>query len=74
MSIPFYVGEDEFSNQRNQRLLIMEEKKAKPNHKVITSLMLRTFSFRRRDILDNEKPVSEILKMFPSLKRLDQVY
>ena len=39
--IPFYVGEGEFSNQRNQRLLIIEEKL---NHKVITSLMLRTFS------------------------------
>lgn len=66
-------GEDESSNSRNHKMILMEEKKTNPNVKTISVLMMRTFAFRRRDILSNPKPLKEIVKAFPSLKRLDQV-
>lgn len=67
------TGEDEASNNRNKKMLIMEEKKLNPCKRTIEVLMTRTFAFRRRDILSTPKALDEVLKEFPSLKRLDQV-
>ena len=54
-------------------MLLMEEKKINPSTRTISVLMARTFAFRRREILKNPKPLKDILNLFPSLKRLDQV-
>lgn len=70
-SIP--AGEDSVSNGRNQKMLIMEEKKVNPNKKIISTLMERTYAFRRKDIMKTSRPLNEVLKLYPSLKRLDQV-
>ncbi len=67
---PIPPGEDEASNNRHQRMLLMEEKKVAPNIRTISLLMTRTVAFRRRDILQEPKPLKDILKVFPSLKRL----
>lgn len=47
-SIP--EGEDNHSNNRNQKMLLAEEKKVRPNKQAVSVLMERTFAFRRRDI------------------------
>lgn len=66
-------GEDEVSNARNQKMLMLEEKKLNPNKKTISVLMSRTFAFRRHDIMTTAKPFGELLKLYPSLKRVEQV-
>lgn len=71
---PIPPGEDECSNSGNQKMLLMEEKKVTPNLRTISVLMARTFAFRRRSILQEPKPLKDILKTFPSLKRIDQVH
>ncbi len=69
----FPVGEDEASSKRHQRMLLMEEKKLNRNKQTVSLLMSRTFTFRRNDITKNPKPVQDILRLYPSLKRFDQV-
>ena len=54
-------------------MLLMEEIKVVPNIRTISLLMTRTFAFRRRDILQALKPLKDVLKIFRSLIRLDQV-
>lgn len=71
-SIP--AGEDEHSYKRNQKLLLSEERKLNPNKQMVCVLMGRTFAFRRRDLLKNPYPITEVLKMYPSLRRIDQVH
>lgn len=66
-------GEDRASHDRHVKFLQSEEKKISPNAAVCKDLMKRSFNIRREDILNNPKPVSELLKIYPSLKRGDQV-
>ena len=62
--------EDETSNQRNLELLKEENIKSKPSHEVMKTLMCRTFSMRRSDVLNSKYPNSlAILGEFPALKR-----
>ena len=70
---PIPPDEDESSFQRNNKLLMSQEKKTNPNPQIINVLMRRTFPFRRRSILRSTLPVNEILKAHPSLRRIDQV-
>lgn len=72
ISIP--AGEDDTSNSRNQKLLLSEERKLHPNKHTVSVLMDRTFAFRRIDIMKKPCHLNETLKLYPSLKRLDQVY
>lgn len=71
LSVP--PGEDDTSHSRNQKLLLSEQKKINPNKHTISVLMDRTFSFRRRDITNNPAPIKEVLKLWPSLGKLNQV-
>ena len=71
-SIP--AGEDEDSYRRNQKMLLSEERKINPNKKTISVLMDRTYAFRRHSMLGSPKPLKEVLKIYPSLRRLEQVY
>lgn len=71
LSIP--AGEDETSYSRNQKLLLSEERKLNPNKHAVSVLMDRTFAFRRRDIVKQPCPIHDTLKLYPCLKRLDQV-
>lgn len=66
-------GEDEASNIRNQKALLSEEKKYRPNKTTVSILMDRTFAFRRQDMMQSVKPVKEILSVYPSLAHLEQV-
>lgn len=67
-------GEDEASNTRNQKALLLEEKKCRPNKNTVSILMDRTFAFRRQDIMKLVKPVKELLAIFPSVKHFEQVF
>ena len=46
-----------------------EIKKTKPKQDVMHSLMARTFCNRRREILDDLKPVEEICGEYPCLRK-----
>lgn len=62
--------EDETSNTRNMELLEEEHKKHKPSQENINTLMCRTFSIRRLDILNSKYPTSlAIMDEFLALKR-----
>lgn len=66
-------SEDESANSRHQKMLLYEEKKTNPSKQTISVLMLRTFPFRRNEIMTTPRPAKDILKSYPSLKKLDQV-
>ena len=66
-------GEDEESFKRHQKFLQLELKKVNPNQTVIGDVMERTFTFRHQDIIQRAASVTETLKTYPSLRRLDQV-
>ncbi len=55
-------AEDETANMRNVTLLKQEVAKPKVPAANITSLMTRAFSQRRRWILDEAKPVRQIVE------------
>ena len=69
----FPDGEDEASMLRHIKLLQLEEKKVSPNKTVVESLMAKTFSFRRQELLNTVSPVNEILQKYPSLRSIGQV-
>ena len=70
-SIP--CGEDKASHLRHVKLLQQEERKLVPNKGVVSDLMKRTYPFRRREFLEQPLPITELFKIYPSLKRSDQV-
>jgi len=61
--------EDDTANERNVALIKQEMSKPKPSTVSITSLMSRTFPRRRQWILDEIKPVGEIMEEYPCLRR-----
>lgn len=71
---PIADGEDDSSFIRNNKVLIQEGKKLNPNTHTIMVLMERTFTYQRQEIMKTSKPIKDILKQYPSLKRLDQVH
>ena len=60
-------------HERNLKALQNEEKKLNPNKAVIMGLMKKTFYIRRWNILKTPTTVSNILKIYPSLRNCDQV-
>ena len=70
---PTPLGEDESSFSRNNKVLLSNERRSKPNEQTTNTLMDRTFAFRRREILKTRAPISAIIKLYPSLKRIQQV-
>lgn len=66
-------GEDETLFKCHNKVLQMEYKKSKPNMAVVTSLMERTYAFRRADILANPSVITEILSKYPFLLNVEQV-
>ena len=66
-------GEDEASCARHIKLLQLEHQKPSPDKHVVATLMSRTFAFRRREIIEQPKPIPQILKTYPSLKKAEQV-
>ena len=67
------LGEDKASHDRHVKFLHSEERKLTPNAGVCRELMRKTYPTRRADILNNPKCLTELLKMYPSLRRADQV-
>lgn len=69
----FPMGEDAESLE-NQRLQIVDEmKKTAKNLPLIGKLMQNTMALRRKEIISDGPPVSEILERWPALKLESQV-
>jgi len=66
-------GEDEAAYLRHIKKLQLEYQKASPDKHVAAVLMSRTYPFRRKKILEEENAVSEILKLYPPLKKSEEV-
>ena len=66
-------GKDEASCARHIKLLQLEHQKPSPDKHVVATLMSRTFAFRRHEIIEQPKPITQILKTYPSLKKAEQV-
>ena len=66
-------GEDEASWARHIKLLQLEHQNTSPDKHVVATLMSRTFAFRQRDIIEEPKPIAQILKTYPLLKKAEQV-
>ena len=62
-------GEDKASQTRNAVLLKQEMAKTHPNTQAVKSLMVRTFSERRKVILGGGKLVADACKDYPFLKK-----
>lgn len=67
-------SEDIASSQRHVKLIQLESKKPSPDKRTIKSLMDLTYPFRRNEILQKGMEIAEILKVYPPLKKIDQVY
>ena len=67
------VGEDEASNKRHVTLLKAECKKSNPNKYACKKLMQRTFSFRRKELLENPVSVDNLLSTSPALQYPDEL-
>ena len=65
--------EDEASHLMHVKKLLLEERRVSPDKNTVGDLMRRTFHFRRCEILKQPQLVQELLKIYPSLKRCDQV-
>ena len=63
------TGEDEVSFERHNRVLQAEWKKSTRNMMVIEELMMRTFAFRRKKIVENPKDVQVLLSEYPFLQQ-----
>ena len=50
------------------KFLQLEYQKASPDKHIINSLMDRAYPFRRKEILQQPKPIQQILKDYPPLK------
>ena len=66
-------SEDEASCVRHTKFLQLEYQKVSPDKHTINTLMDRTYPFRRQEILECPKPIQQILKVYPPLKKIDQV-
>lgn len=66
-------GEDMASHLRHVKVLQQEEKKISPNKRIIFDLMARTYPYRRKEILEQPQPIRQLFKMYPPLKRSEQV-
>jgi len=61
--------EDDIANECNVALLKQESAKPKPTASNVIPLMTRTFQRRRQWILDEAKPIKEIIAEYPCLRR-----
>lgn len=66
-------GENEASCTQHIKLLQLENQKPSPDKHAVATLMSSTFAFRRREIIEQPKPIPQILKTYPSLKNVEQV-
>ena len=69
---------DNFNNEssaheRNVRALQEEEEKLHPNEDIVTNLMKNTFFIRRQNILKASISVTNLLRIYPSLRKYNQV-
>lgn len=71
---PLYMcGEDDASIARHCKMLTSEMKRVNPNRQVIKQLMAKTFTLRRRQILEGMGTVQDIIKVYPALKYPEEV-
>ena len=63
-------SEDEASCVRHTKFLQLEYQKVSTDKHTINTLMDRTYPFRRQEILECPKPIQQILKVYPPLKKL----
>ena len=68
------TSEDEAACVRHIKFLQLEYQKVSPDKYTIKSLMDRIYPFRRQEILKCPQPIQQILKDYPPLKKIDQVF
>lgn len=66
-------GEDSVSFKRHNNILKSEYKKTRRNYEVVSDLMERTFTMRRKSILENSYSLSAIFDLSPFLQEPPQV-
>lgn len=66
-------GEDEASSSRHIKRLQLECQKASPDRHTVATLMSRTYAFRRKKIMEDQSALSQILKVYPPLKKTEEV-
>ena len=77
MLLYYYIqipeGEDEAAFNRHNSALKGEFKKAKPNKAVVAALMKQSFAMRRNNVLQQARPLNEMLELYPFLSDPDEV-
>lgn len=67
------LGEDSVSLERHENCLMDELRKRKPNEVVVSDLVKRTFSLRRKTILDTPMSMDLIFIKYPFFKDINHV-
>ncbi|XP_062375725.1 uncharacterized protein LOC134063970 [Sardina pilchardus] len=68
------TGQTDVTLQNEKAALQEEMTKKYPNHAVVHSKMEQTFALRRKEIVDEEPPVAEIMRQWPALFLEEQVH
>ena len=66
-------GEDSTSFLRHNKFLLGEFTKAHPNRASVAEAMKLSYSMRRKDITSSERPVLQLLNLYPFLGDKDEV-
>ncbi|KAM6978686.1 sterile alpha motif domain-containing protein 3-like isoform 2-T2 [Tautogolabrus adspersus] len=69
----FPKGEDGASLERQRLQIVDEVMKTDKNLPLIAKLMQTTFSLRRKEVINDDLPVGEILERWPALKMESQI-
>lgn len=60
-------GKDQKTLEHDRELMCQEMKKRSPDMSFVNTAMSSTYSLRRQEIVENEPPVSEMIKRWPAM-------
>ena len=66
-------SDDDAAHKKRIKILKNENKKLIPDRQVVSELMEKTYTYRRRQILEEPVMVANLLDTFPFLSEIDQV-
>lgn len=61
------AGQSSFTSEENRKTMLLEAQKCDPDLQLLDELMTATFSQRRKEIIGDEPPISELMERWPAL-------
>ncbi|XP_034542093.1 uncharacterized protein LOC117814722 [Notolabrus celidotus] len=61
------AGQSAFTSEENRKTMLLEVQKCDPDLQLLDEMMTATFSQRRKEVIGDEPPVSELVNRWPAL-------